>query len=477
MNVSSRQQLDAAYRTSLFLFVWRFFSVCVPGEEFINTWHVELVCDLLEQALQGRHKRILITLPPRHLKSFMASTAFVAYALGRNPSLKIMVASYAAELAAKMGRDTQSIMRSPEYARLFPRTILSPTRNTPVDIQTTAGGNRRGLGLGGSTTGFGADILIIDDLMKAVDIHSPELRQRARDYFDEALFSRLNDKRDGIIIAIQQRLHEEDFAAYCLEKGFYHLNLAAIAESNEQHTLADGRIVRRRRGEPLSPRREPLDVLEQIRLDMGNAAFHAQYQQNPVQPDDNALRWDRFLIYDEPLEREQYIYVVQSWDTAFTSSPNSNYSAGITFGLTQDRLWHVLHVERVRLDYPALKARVSAYARRWRPDKIVIEQASSGLALLADFQQERGYVWDRVHGMKNIFGKEIRFQQQLDKIEGGRIALPVDSPWLAAFKQEMLAFPHGRHDDQVDAFTQFLEWTSTRGRGFVRRALQTTQGA
>ena len=282
--------LTELLRDDLYSFVWKAFETLHPGEPFIPAKHVEAICWHLQQVAEGRVRRLLITVPPRHLKSICTSVGFAAWMLGRNPALKILVASYGQDLAARHARDFRTVVEAPWCQQVFPCLRPHPKRNTESELMTTDRGLRKAVSLGGAVTGHGADILIIDDMMKADDARSETERQRVHEFYEQTLFSRLNDKQNGAIIAIQQRLHEDDLAGYLLAKGnFTHLELKAIAEEDEEHALDGRRTYRRRKGEALFPEREPLATLEAIRKEIGSAVFSAQYQQNPVPPDGNRL--------------------------------------------------------------------------------------------------------------------------------------------------------------------------------------------
>lgn len=320
--------LKALWRSDFYYFVWKAFGILHPGQTFVPAPHVEAMCWQLQQVAEGRTRRLLITVPPRHLKSVCASVCSVAWMLGRDPALKVLVASYGQDLAAKHARDFRTLIDSPWYQRSFPRLRIHPKRNTEAEIMTTKGGSRKAVSLGGPVTGFGGDVLIVDDLMKAAEAQSATERQRVKDFYEQTLYSRLDDKQTGRIIAIQQRLHEDDLAGYLIDKGDYvHLNLRAIADEDETLTLNRGRFYHRRKGEPLCPDREPLSVLEEIRTQIGSFAFSAQYQQNPVPPEGNRVRWHWFGTYHERPSREAMQMVVQSWDTAATSCQSRSTAA------------------------------------------------------------------------------------------------------------------------------------------------------
>jgi predicted phage terminase large subunit-like protein len=450
---------DAALREHLYYFVWKTFGTLHPGQQFIDAWHIEAMCYHLERVGSGEVKRLLITIPPRHLKSICVSVAFVAWLFGRSPALRVLVASYGQDLASKHARDFRAVIASEWYQHLFPAVRVHPKRNTEAEIMTTRMGSRRAVSLGGAVTGLGADMLIVDDLMKAADAHSDVERTRVKEFYEQTLFSRLNDKQTGQIIAIQQRLHEDDLAGYLIDKGnFVHLNLQAIAEQDERFYLAHGRVMHRWKGEPLFPQREPLETLEEIRREIGAFAFSAQYQQDPVPPEGNRLRWEWFGTYDRRPDRTELQMAVQSWDTAVTAEPTSDFSVCTTWGYREGN-WLLLDVLRERLEYPALRRQVIDLARQWRADKVIIEYANSGIPLVRELRDVEEI---SVLGYRPRLDKEVRFGAQGAKLETGRFLLPATAPWLPAFKRELLGFPNARYDDQADSLSQFLEWVGSR---------------
>lgn len=467
--IQDHERLAAALlRSHLHLFVQKAFYSLHPGKEYEENWHVEAMCHALEQVTAGECRRLLITVPPRHLKSICTAVALPAWLLGRDPACKIMVASYGADLASKHAGDCRAIMETDWYRLLYP--ALRIERNTAQQLTTTRMGGRLAVSAGGAATGFGADFLIVDDLMKAADARLPSARQGVKEYYEQTLFSRLNDKQTGRIIAIQQRLHEDDLAAYLIDKGnFAHLDLPAIADEEARYPLPFGRTHRRRRGEVLFPQREPLTTLEEIRKDIGTFAFSAQYQQNPTPPEGNRVRWAWFGSFDEAPSRDELLTVVQSWDTAVTAEPTSDFSVCTTWGLRQDKKWLLLDVVRERLEYPALRSRARSLQERWQADAMVIEHAGTGVPLI---QELRLAGHSEVWAHRPDADKETRLAAQCGKLEDGLVLLPVAAPWLAVFRQEVLAFPHGRYDDQVDSMAQFLDWTGSRfGRARVGQIL------
>jgi predicted phage terminase large subunit-like protein len=467
---SDRDRLLSLLHQNLYAFTRWCFDELHPGQTYKHAAHIEAMCVALEHVARGECRRLLITVPPRHLKSITTAVAFTAWLLGRDPTKKLLVASYGGDLAAKHARDFRAIVAHPRFGAVFPAFEVSTGRDTRADFETTLRGGRKAVSLGGAVTGFGADIIIVDDLMKATDARSAVMRETAKAYFDETLFSRLNDKENGSIVAIQQRLHEDDIAAYLIEKGgFEHLNLPAVATQRQSHSLYMGRTFSREVGDILAPALESRATLEEIRATIGPAAFSAQYQQDPVPPGGNRIRLEWFGTYDEALPRQDYQFVAQSWDTGMTEEVTSDPSVCLTFGYTGNK-WRVLDVWRGRLAYPDLRRKAVDLARSFKADRIIVEEAGTGYPLVQDLRREK-LLGDgsRIMTYKPTVDKETRVEVQTAKLESGLITLPAEAPWLGVLKHELKAFPNGRNDDQVDALTQFLEWTSSRrGRGFMR---------
>ncbi len=254
MPPTDREIFAALAKTDFFAFTWRVFLTLHPdpARPFVANWHIE--------ATEGQCDRLVITIPPRHLKSICAAVALPAWLLGQDPGCRILVASYGLNLARKHSEDFRAILESAWYRALFPRTRIAERGARQDEIVTTRRGFRKAVSLGGAAMGFGADVVIIDDLLKAEDATSGSDTERARvkSYIEGTLLPRLDDKTHGKVIAIQQRLHEDDPAGYLLETGAYtHLDLPAIAATDEEIPLGGGRAHRRRKGEVLLPRDAP----------------------------------------------------------------------------------------------------------------------------------------------------------------------------------------------------------------------------
>jgi hypothetical protein len=179
-----------------------------PRARFAMNWHVEVMAGKLGAVREGRIRRLLVCVPPRHLKSLLASVCFPAWCLGHDPSAQLLCVSYAQDLADKLSRDCRRIVTADWYQKLFPATRLSPQRQAVPEFETTAQGCRIATSVGGVLTGRGADIIIIDDPLKPEEALSQAQRQAANEWYDHTLYSRLNDKLSGAIVLVMHRLHE-----------------------------------------------------------------------------------------------------------------------------------------------------------------------------------------------------------------------------------------------------------------------------
>lgn len=461
-------QLSAAMRLHFALFLMKVYRELHPGAPPLQLgWYLRAICHAVVSAVAKSGTRLVINIPPRHLKSVAVSVAFPAWLLGRDPTRRIMVATYSQDLARLHATQCRTIMMCDWYRKLFPGTGIADDGNRQLEFVTTQGGGRRAVSVGGSVTGHGADVVIVDDCLKADDARSPAKREEAKAWFNGTLATRLNTPGGGAIISISQRLHEDDLAGYLLEKGYQHLCLPAVAERDELIPIGEQQVHHRRVGDVLDRPNLSRELLDAERRNIGSYEFSAQYQQNPVAPEGNLIRLEWFPTYDVPQERHCYYKVVQSWDTGLSDSATADYSVCTTWGYFETR-WHLLHVLRERLAYPDLRRAYERQQRIWKPDIVLVEDAGTGKALWQDYRfdrQLRPVPWqvDR--------DKETRLIGITGQLEAGLCVLPTEAPWLEEYHKELRAFPFGRKDDQVDSTTQFVEYIRLRGSSLLRHRL------
>jgi len=465
MTALSPAEYRAVLRGDFYSFMLRCFAELDSGGPFLPSWHIEVMAAKLQAVRDGRVRRLIINIPPRHLKSLAASIALPAWLLGHDPTKAIVNVTYGQELSDKFARDCRAILMSSWYRSLFP-TRLSSARAPLQELVTTQGGFRLATSVGGVLTGRGADLILIDDPLKPSDAMSESRRVAANEWFDGTLYSRLNDKTKGAIVIIMQRLHEDDLVGHVLkQEGWEVVSFPAIAEVDERHvveTLFGTRTFVRRMGEALHPEREPLATLEQIRSTIGTYNFAGQYQQTPSPSGGGMVKeawFRRFSPEDRPATFDQ---IIESWDTANQPSELADYSVCTTWGLKGSN-FYLLNVLRKKLAYPDLKRAVQAQSDAFHPTSILIEDKASGTQLIQELL-EAGL--SQVVRYRPEGDKIMRLHAQTATIENGFVYLPDAAHWLADYLHELTQFPVGRYDDQVDSTAQALAWTKQRPSGW-----------
>jgi predicted phage terminase large subunit-like protein len=433
-------------------FVRKVFATLESGQAYVANWHLEAIAYQLERIRCGEIKRLIINMPPRSLKSVTASVAFPAYVLGHDPTRRIICVSYSGDLAKKHANDFRAVAEAPWYRDLFPGTRIGQ-KDSESEIELTARGFRFATSVGGTLTGRGGDMVIIDDPLKPDDAYSETKRNACNEWYKNTLLSRLDDKRTGAIIIVMQRIHIDDLAGFVTSQSdqWEVLNLPAVAEIDEVIPISDTKVHRRRVGEALSPVREPLSVLEDLKAQLGSDAFSAQYQQMPVPPGGAMIKRHWIKRYVELPPRERSL-ILQSWDTASKGGPQNDFSVCTTWFISRDWRWYLIDVWRKRVDYPELKAAVRTLAFRHAANRVLVEDAGAGISLV---QELLGEV-NGILAVKPDRDKIIRMSVISAKFESGLVFLPERASWLADFEAELFAFPGSRHDDQCDSVSQAL---------------------
>jgi len=407
--------------------------------------HHRLIVDELEAVERGEIRRLMIFMPPRHGKSLLASQIFPAYYLGRHPDRQIICASYGQELADDFGRKVRNIVSDPIHRAIFPEFRLADDSASMRRFGTTAGGSYFAVGRDGAITGRGADIFLIDDPLKNFEEARSELiREGLHQWYSTVARTRLQP--GGGIVLISTRWHEDDLAGRVLREAsgedWHVLSLPAIAEVDESF---------RRAGEALWPEKFPLEVLEQIRREVGGAIFTSLYQQHPAAAEGTVFNrgWWRFYRELPACKR-----VVQSWDTAFKTGSENDYSVCTTWGVLGNG-YYLLSFWRGRVDFPELKRLVGSLGKEWKPNAILVEDKASGQSLIQELQYQSALPIISISVDRD---KMARAQAITPLIEAGKVFLPESAPWLDAYVDELAAFPTGVHDDAVDSTTQALNY-------------------
>ncbi|MDG7053538.1 MAG: phage terminase large subunit [Wolbachia endosymbiont of Alcedoecus sp.] len=459
------------------------FKTVMPGCEYNDYQYMKVIADRLEAASASEVRRIIFNMPPRSMKSMCVSVAWPAWILGNQPTARIIVASYSQRLSEKHSLDTRCVMQSDWYQELFPEVELSKEQNTKYKFQTVQRGYRIATFVGGTLTGEGGDFIIVDDPLSSTQALSETLRKRATNWFDQTLVSRFNNRKKGVTILVMHRLHLGDLTGHLLSKSkniWHHICLPMISENKEiiysiktpvpiVQVTANGytRWVHNkpascaRPAKMLYSREEdkllyPLDggkeEVEMIKAELGSYAFAAQYQQNPLPLSSGIIKLEwlkRYRNFPDDLS-----HVIQSWDTAVSTSNASNFSVCTTWAKVGNK-FYLLDVYRAKLEYPKLKEQVLPLAARWAPHAILIEAKTSGQQLVQELKASSDLPIIEIVPHDD---KLARFHQIVPIIESGKVFLPHQAIWLNDFEYEILMFPEAHHNDQVDSTVQYLQW-------------------
>ena len=436
-------------RKRLLPFVERF------NPDYLAGWVHKDICQRLEkfseQVANKESPRLMLFMPPRHGKSTLASVAFPAWHLGRHPNHEFISCSYSGSLAMSFSRKVRQLLREPVYKNVFEKSRLDKDSQSIESWQTTQGGGYVAAGVGGGITGKGANVLVIDDPVKnREDAESDNNRAATWDWYTSTAYTRLSP--GGGILVILTRWHDDDLAGRLLKQAedgadqWEVIRYPAIAEIDENF---------RKQGESLHPERYNVDALEQIRKAIGPRDWSALYQQNPVSDEGDYFSRDmiRYYEYDEIDTAELNYYC--AWDLAIGQRDRNDYSVGIVVGIDEYDHLYVVDVVRGKYDGFELVEQILDLYETWRPGIVGIERGHIEMALgpfLQKRTRERGlseaYFKDLKVGRRD---KEARARAIQGRMQQGMVYFPKDAVWTGTMVAELLRFPNGTHDDQVDA--------------------------
>lgn len=428
-------------------------------EPYQDNWHVRAIAHQLMRLVSGDVRRLIITMPPRTMKSFLASVCLPAWLLGRNPGVKIICASYAQPLSSDFAFQMRRLMQTAWYREVFPSTHVDPKKSGVEEIATTRGGYRLSTSVGGTLTGRGADYIVIDDPLKASDAYSEVAREGAINWYKNTVSSRFNNPKKGRVVVVAQRLHLEDLPGQLIAGGGWEqLDLPLEAWREQEIELLAGKFITRPPGNILHETRFGDDDIARLRTDMGERDFEAQYNQRPLPAGGALFKLQWLQRYEQPPATHQVQGIFQSWDTAYEIAEGNDYSVCTTWALSGKR-YYLLDVYRARLAFPDLERAVYRLRDEWKADLVIVERAGSGISLHQNIYDPSTRPW--ITSIKPEGSKQDRASQQSPKFERGEVWLPMAAPWLQAFEDELVSFPHGNHDDQIDSVVQFLAAVDT----------------
>jgi predicted phage terminase large subunit-like protein len=443
---------------SLASFVRQSWDVLEPARPFLSNWHIDLICEYLELAAQGECKRLIINIPPRYMKSTIATICFPVWVWLKDPQKRFIASSYAASLSLKHSMDRRTLIESAWFQKGWRRRFsIRGDQNTKSDFQNNKRGAMLATSVGGSSTGRGGDILLVDDPHDPQQAASDKERVKAIDWFDKTFERRLDDKKKGAIIVVMQRLHEKDLTGHLLSREtgseWSHLKLPAEAPSSTRIVFPrSGRVLDRQEGDVLWPERETQAQLDRAKITM-QGDYEAQLNQDPVTKKGGFFPRSWWPRYKElPAQFEQTIMLM---DCASEPGITNDYSAAGIVGITRNGIYWK-HVERHKFGFPELLQWTKDLAAWWKPDALIIERKSAGTQLIQTLEADT--LLPIVSFEPGKDSKIIRASAAQPSVKAGNCHLPEQGDWVQDFITEHEKFPNAEHDDQVDLTSMLIIW-------------------
>lgn len=471
--------LKEACSESLTIFTKKAFGIIEPGKPYEHNWHVDCICEHLQAVQSGEIKDLIINLPPRLLKSVLVAQIFPAWLLLKDPSHQLIGASYVHTLAEKNVMASRRIITSDFYQKAYPQVVLAHDNNRKDFFTTTANGQYKGTGIGGTITGFGADTLIIDDPINPKEAASDAVRMVANEEIALTLFSRFNDIRRSRTVLIMQRLHEDDPTGRLLSfGGYHHLKLPAQATTRVQVKLGNKEWTMEP-GELLSPRLPEAD-LDSLRLKMGEYNFSGQYSQEPVPVGGGEFKSGWIGYYDKASVRHGSMNVVILCDPAGGDDMNrkkkklSDWTAFMVVGLAPDNNYYWLDAVRDRLNPTERVDTLFMLHRKWntlcgKPPKVGYEKYGmmTDTHYIRDKMRKEAYNFSLTELGGNV-SKEERIRRLIPDMQNGRWFFPHEMLYVDGLERrfdlvkeivdgEMATFPRSKFDDMIDALSRVYE--------------------
>lgn len=421
-----------------------------PG--FIDGRHHKVMAKKFQEIAEGKTKRLIINMPPRHTKSEFASYMLPAWFLGKFPEKKIIQCSNTAELAVGFGRKVRNLLDSEQYSKVFPNVHLRHDSKAAGRWATNKGGEYFAIGVGGTVTGKGADLLIIDDPHSEQEAKlastSPEIFDSVYEWYTSGPRQRLQP--GGSIIVVMTRWSKRDLTGRILQSSME-------KDGNDDWEIIDFPAILPS-GQPLWPQFWSLEELEALQSELPAAKWNAQYQQSPTSEEGAIIKREWWNIWegDRPPPCQ---FVIQSWDTAFTKNERSDYSACTTWGVfyknedENDPNIILLDAFKRRMEFPELKETAFNTYKEWEPDAFIVEAKASGAPLIFELRAMGIPVSEFTPSRGN--DKMVRINAVSDLFASGKVWCPA-TRWADEVMEELAAFPNSDHDDLVDSSTQAL---------------------
>jgi len=420
-----------------------------PG--FIHGEHHALMAAKFEEIASGKIKRLIINMPPRHTKSEFASYLLPAWYLGKFPNKKIIQCSNTAELAVGFGRKVRNLVDGENYGKVFPNVSLRSDSKAAGRWSTNANGEYFAIGVGGTVTGKGADLLIIDDPHSeqeaALAAGDPSVFDKVYEWYTSGPRQRLQP--GGSIVVVMTRWSKRDLTGKICQ--------AMIDRDGDEWEIISLPAIKRNE-KPLWPEFWSYDELCKLRIELPLSKWQAQYQQDPTSEEGAIVKREWWQVWEKETPPPCH-YIIQSWDTAFTKSERADYSACTTWGVfylnenEQDPHIILLDALKERMEFPTLKERAYEMYKDWQPDSFIVEAKASGAPLIFELRRMGIPVQEFTPTRGN--DKISRVNSVSDLFASGKVWAP-RKRWAEEVVEELAAFPNSDHDDLVDSTTQAL---------------------
>jgi predicted phage terminase large subunit-like protein len=423
--------------------------------EFVEGEHHKIIAEKFNLIAEGKLKRLIINMPPRHTKSEFSSFLLPAWMIGKRPKLKIIQSTHTTELAVRFGRKAKNLMDAPEYKQVF-ETRLREDSQAAGKWETEQGGEYYAAGVGSAITGRGADLLIIDDPHSEQDAMNIDALERAYEWYTSGPRQRLQP--GGAIVLVMTRWNTKDLTGALLKA-------QGETKADKWELIEFPAIMPS--GKPVWPEFWKLEELEGVKSSISLQKWNAQWMQNPTSEEGAIIKREWWREWKEdyipPLE-----HVIQSYDTAFMKKETADYSAITTWGvfhLNQDSGPQLILLDAVkdRFEFPELRRIAYEQYKYWNPETVLIEAKASGLPLTYELRKMGIPVINYTPSRGN--DKHTRVNSVAPLFESGQIWAPVDKEFAQEVIEECAAFPYGDHDDLVDSMTQAV--MRFRQGGFV----------
>ncbi|MCL4836426.1 MAG: phage terminase large subunit [Thermoanaerobaculia bacterium] len=473
----TREQVQAERLSRrLRAFVDGAWPILEPSTPFKPNWHIDAICDHLEAVTAGEIRRLVINVPPRHMKSLSVAVCWPCWTWTRRPELRWVFASYAQKLSTRDSLKCRRLIESPWYQSRWGHVFqLTGDQNEKTRFENDRTGFRVATSVGGTATGEGGDIVVADDPHKADEAESDTMRESVLDWWDGTISTRLNDPDTGAFVVVMQRVHEADLVGHLLDRGGYEV-LCLPAEYEPAHPFAWPSDPRSEPGELLWPARMNRPAVDELKATLGSYRAAGQLQQRPAPVEGGILKrawWQWYGGRADGSDRGDLPLldgVVQSWDTAWKDKQTSDLVVGQVWGWRGAHRY-LLNAVVGHLSEPEVKREVRSLAgwvaetfQRFDLHPILIPKTDVGPEIIADLRRSL----PGVIGVTARGDKVQRAHAVSPQLEAGQVWLPGwDERNAPAYAQSLVnqaaGFPNVAHDDEVDAMTQALIWLAEHG--------------